>query len=213
MNKIDRTIYDNLELLPEDLSGWNGVDETFNVLIERIKPYTIIEVGSWKGMSTVTMGKSIKKLNLSTKIYCVDTWLGAIEFWAQFADSIERDLMLKNGYPNVYYQFLSNIVHNNLEHIVMPFPNTSDNGFRYFKSQNITAQLIYIDASHEEDDVYRDISNYYQLLNNNGVIFGDDYSDWLGVKNAVNRFATENNLKVFVVANNYWVIYKSDKPL
>lgn len=213
MNIIDRSIYENLELLPEDLSGWNGDSDTFNVLIERIKPSVIIEVGTWKGLSAIKMGKFVQKLDLSTKIYCVDTWLGAIEFWDQYAHTEDRNLMLKNGYPNVYYQFLSNVVHNKLEDVIIPFPNTSENGFRFFQRKNITANLIYIDASHEEEDVYKDINNYYNLLDNNGVIFGDDYSDWVGVRNAVNRFAYENNLKVFVVENNYWIIYKTDKPL
>lgn len=213
MNIIDKSIYENLELLPEDLSGWNGDSDTFNVLIERIKPSVIIEVGTWKGLSAINMGKFVQKLDLSTKIYCVDTWLGAIEFWDHYAHTEERNLMLKNGYPNVYYQFLSNVVHNKLEDVIIPFPNTSENGFRFFQRKNITANLIYIDASHEEEDVYKDINNYYNLLDNNGVIFGDDYSDWVGVRNAVNRFAYENNLKVFVVENNYWIIYKTDKPL
>lgn len=213
MNKIDRTIYDNLDLLPEDLTGWNGASDIFNVLIDRIKPTIIIEVGTWKGLSTITMGKCIQALNLPTKIYCVDTWLGAIEFWDEYAHTEDRNLMLKNGYPNIYYQFLSNVVHNKLEDVIIPFPNTSDNGFRFFQRKNINADIIYIDASHEEEDVYKDIFNYFQLLNNNGVIFGDDFSDWAGVQNAVNRFATENNLNVFVVANNYWVIYKTENSL
>ena len=213
MNKIDRTIYDNLDLLPEDLTGWNGASDIFNVLIDRIKPTTIIEVGTWKGLSTITMGKCIQALNLPTKIYCVDTWLGSIEFWDEYAHTEDRNLMLKNGYPNIYYQFLSNVVHNKLEDVIIPFPNTSDNGFRFFQRKNINADIIYIDASHEEEDVYKDIFNYFQLLNNNGVIFGDDFSDWAGVQNAVNRFATENNLNVFVVANNYWVIYKTENSL
>lgn len=208
MNKIDKTIYENLNLLPLDLQGWNGNSKFFGELITNIKPTTIIEVGSWKGQSAVNMGKKVKELNLNTQIYCVDTWLGAIEFWTNLGSSNERNLQLLNGYPQVYYQFLSNVVHSELQDVILPFPNTSENGYRYFSHYGITSEMIYIDASHEVDDVYRDITNYFKLLKPNGVIFGDDYVDWVGVRDAVNQFVSENNLNLEVIENNFWVIRK-----
>ena len=209
MNKIDKTIYDNLKLLPQNLAGWNGNRPIFKELIEKTKPTTIIEVGSWLGLSAITMGKAVKELGLNTTIHCVDTWLGAIEFWTTGKNTYDRDLKTVNGYPQVYYQFLSNVVHNNLEDVILPFPNTSENGYRYFKYNNITAQMIYIDASHEEDDVYKDLNNYYELLENNGILFGDDYQkDWPGVINSVNRFAEEKNLPLEIISNNFWVLKK-----
>lgn len=62
MNKIDKTIYENLTLLPQQLTGWNGNKPIFRELIEKIKPTTIIEVGTWKGQSAITMGKTVKEL-------------------------------------------------------------------------------------------------------------------------------------------------------
>lgn len=201
-------IYSNLELLPEDNQGWNGNSYVFEQLIQQTSPSIIVEVGSWKGQSAINMGKAVKKLNLLTKIYCIDTWLGAIEFLTNLKDTPERDLLLKNGYPQVYYQFLSNVVHNKLEGVIIPIPNTSITGFKYLKYYNITPQLIYIDASHEEEDVYIDIKNYYSLLPKDGIIFGDDYNDWQGVKNAVNKFSNENKINPQVLENNFWVIKK-----
>ena len=209
MNKIDKTIYDNLDLLPEDLKGWNGSNKIFGKLISEIKPKTIIEVGTWKGLSAINMGRNVKELNLNTKIFCVDTWLGAIEFWGKLSNTPERNLLLKNGYPQIYYQFLSNVVHNKLEDYILPIPNTSENGFRYFKYLNIKSEMIYIDASHEEDDVYKDLNNYYELLENNGIMFGDDYqSSWPGVINSVNRFVKEKNIELEIVDNNFWIFKK-----
>ena len=208
MNLIDKSIYENLELLPEDSSGWNGKSQLFEKLIQDLRPKTIIEVGTWKGQSAITMGNSVKNLGLETKIYCVDTWLGAIEFWGFLKETEERNLFLKNGYPQVYFQFLSNVVHHGLQDIILPFPNTSENGYRYLRDNGISPELVYIDASHEEDDVYRDITNYYNLLSIGGVIFGDDYISWEGVNKSVNRFSEENNLTFDVIENNFWVITK-----
>jgi len=209
MNKIDKTIYDNFKPFPLQLTGWNGNKPIFRELIEKIKPTTIIEVGTWKGQSAITMGNAVREFGLNTTIHCVDTWLGAIEFWTTGKNTSERNLSTINGYPQVYYQFLSNVVHNNLQDIILPFPNTSENGYRYFKYNNITAQMIYIDASHEEDDVYKDLNNYYELLDNNGILFGDDYQkNWFGVINSVDKFTQEKNMELEIVGNNFWILKK-----
>lgn len=208
MNLIDSNIYKDFTPLPEDTSGWNGNSAVFNKLITEINPKTIIEVGSWKGQSAINMGKATKNLGLNTIIHCVDTWLGAIEFWSTLNNTKERNLLLHHGYPQIYYQFLSNVIHNNLQDTILPFPNTSENGFRYFRDIKLTADLIYIDASHEEEDVYKDINNYFTLLRNGGIIFGDDYHNWAGVKKSIDRFAKEQNLTLEILENNFWVIRK-----
>lgn len=179
-------IYENLELLPEDLQGWHGNDPIFEKLILQVKPKHIIEVGTWKGQSAINMGKIIKKHNLDCKITCVDTWLGSREFIGE--TSKERNLMLKNGYPMVYFQFLSNVVHNGLEDIITPFPQTSKIAYRYLSENRVKADLIYIDASHDYIDAYDDICNYWCLLNEGGFLFGDDYKIWNGVTDAVVQF-------------------------
>jgi SAM-dependent methyltransferase len=206
MNIIDNNIYKNCEYIPEDTSGWNGNNDIFAKLIELVLPKLIIEVGSWKGQSAINMARHIKNNYYETKIICVDTWLGSLEFWTNLADTPERNLLLKNGYPQVYYQFINNVIHNNVQDIILPFPNTSYIAYQYFLSMNIMADLIYIDASHDEFSVYNDLTNYYQILNKDGIIFGDDYNNWPGVKLAVDKFINENNLYLKIEDENYWII-------
>src|SRR4051812_30139699 len=125
MNNINQNIYEGFSPLPEDLQGWNSQHPIFEHLIRDIKPKTIIEVGTWKGASAIHMGLLCKANHLQTKIYCVDTWLGSVEFWTRLNDTPERDLMLRHGYPQIYYQFLSNVVHNNLQDVIIPVPMPS----------------------------------------------------------------------------------------
>lgn len=210
MNIIDDKIYENLKLLPYDCQGWHGNHSIFQELIAKTNPKVIIEVGTWKGQSAINMGKIVKKMELDCKIYCVDTWLGAVEFWGAYKHTPERNLNLKNGYPQVYYQFLSNVVHENLQDLIIPFPNTSSIAYTHFKNNNIKADLIYIDGSHQEEDVYTDIKNYIKLLNQGGIIFGDDWKGGAnnGVKAAVNRFIEENNLNLKITKDNiFWEIF------
>ena len=191
-------IYENLELLPQDLSGWNGNEPIFSKLITKLQPKTIIEVGSYKGQSSITMSNAVKKLNLQTKIYCVDTWLGALEMLSTTL------VPTKNGYPTLYYQFLSNVVHNNAQDIIIPVPNTSYIAYRYLQDLGISAELIYIDASHEYPDVLADVSNYYQLLSPGGVMFGDDYNTYDSVRRAV----ADTGIP-FTLEGTFWIMKKS----
>jgi predicted O-methyltransferase YrrM len=200
----------------EDLSGWNGASNVFEQMVALTQPEVIIEVGSWKGQSSVNLAKACKKLGLDTKMYCVDTWLGSIEFREhEKAYGSKWDRMLKHGYPQVYYQFLSNLVHNGVEDMIEPVPNTSKDAVPFLPM----ADLIYIDADHTYLGVREDLTNYWPKVKEGGIIFGDEYmlksdgpreSDGYQpeVARAVDEFARMNKLSVNILENNFWVIKK-----
>jgi hypothetical protein len=192
-------IYNDLPFFEKDLTGWGGDHPIFEKLILNLKvePKVIIEVGTWKGQSAINMAKILKRNNIKCKIYCVDTFLGT---W----DLEEKDL--KNGYPQVYYKFLNNIIHEKCEDYIIPCPNTSLFYYKKFKEMNLKADLIYIDGSHMYEDIYADISNYSNLLNSNGIIFGDDFTWAPDVGKAVNKYCSENNKKFELTENRYWQI-------
>jgi hypothetical protein len=208
MNSIGNINFEGFEPLAQDLSGWGGNSPIFNRLICELTPKTIIEVGTWKGQSAINMANSIKSLSLNSKIYCVDTWLGSIEFWTHFNHTEDRDLLIKFGYPQIYYQFLSNVLHNNVQDIIIPVPMPSLTACKYFKTKGIFADLIYIDASHEEEDIYLDVVNYWEVLSSGGVIFGDDFSDdWPGIAKSIKRFSEKIKIE-YEVFDYTWIIRK-----
>lgn len=191
-----------------DATGWEGDSPAFRRLIMEVKPRLIVEVGSWKGNSALQMAAITREAGLSTQILCVDTWLGALEFWTNQTDR-ERylSLQIRHGYPAVYYQFLANVCHKGFQDRIIPFPQTSSTAALWLRYYGITAEMVYIDASHEEDDVYSDLCNYWPLVSDNGVLFGDDYSNWDGVRLAVNRFGQEEQQNVQFVADK-WIFRK-----
>ena len=72
---------------------------------------------------------------------------------------------------------------------VYPLPMTSTAAYYLLKRFEIQADLIYIDAGHEHDEVYTDLSLYYNLLRLGGVMACDDYTaGWPGVVSAINQF-------------------------
>jgi hypothetical protein len=179
---------------PHDLQGWGGTHDIFAKLIGLVRPEIIVELGSWKGRSAINMANElsfVQKL-YDSKIVCVDTWLGATEFIGKPDDDPKRGLRRVNGYPTVFYQFLSNVFrHGHLNRIV-PFPQTTTNALRWMERNGVTADLVYVDASHDVEDVESDLAlstRVVRPISEGGILFGDDYCEhWPGVKEAVDNY-------------------------
>lgn len=193
---------------PFDGHGWGSDSPAFRELILAQKPRLIIEVGTWKGGSALQMASVLEEAKLPGTILCIDTWLGALEFWTDLTDP-ERygSLRHEHGWPTVYFQFLANVCHRHLQHRIVPFPQTSATGALWLRHYGLRGDLIYIDGSHEEEDVYQDVLDYWEVLAPGGTLFGDDWS-WDGVRIAVERFAREQNLRVSFSADK-WLLRKA----
>lgn len=193
-----------------DPQGWNGQAPLFRQLIDELDPGLVIEVGSWKGQSAINIASRIAARRGDAQLLCVDTWLGSFDWWLNPSQPPLADMKPRHGYPTLYYQFLANIVHAGLQDIVVPFPTTSTIAARVLIARGVKADLVYIDASHEENDVYMDLAYFWHTLRPGGVMFGDDYrSDFYpGVVAAVTAFAATMGLQHEVVDGQFWVLRK-----
>lgn len=187
-----------------------GLKENLLSLIKHKSPI-IIEVGTWKGASAIEMAKHFKSNGQNPTIFCVDTWNGSgfhkeNDFW-------HKQLKCKHGYPQIYYQFLSNVVHFGMQENIVPVPLNTWDAARFLKDLGIVADICYVDACHEYEDVKKDIEIYYKMVKNDGILFGDDYDPgWLGVVRAVNEFIAENNLaNKFKLIESQWIINKNNE--
>lgn len=176
---------------PEDLEGWGSDDPIFDTVIAHARPRLIVEVGSWKGRSAINMGRICRRLGIDAKIVCVDTWLGMIEAYTErdVRPSFHAGLRMKNGWPQIYYQFLANVVRAGLHDVIVPFPQTSELGARVLRHFKLEPDVVYIDASHDYWDVARDLVNYCGLVRSGGIVFGDDFLAYEGVTRAVREFS------------------------
>lgn len=196
--------FPDFEPWPAKVEGWNGDAPIFGELVARLNPDVVIEVGCWLGQSTISLGKALK---IDSRLFCVDTWLGALEFMEAGSP---RDLLMKWGYPSVYYQWLSNVIHAGIANKITPVPQTSLIAARWLAKKGIRAKLIYLDASHEEPDVAADLRAYWPLVEPGGVLFGDDFTKfWPGVEKAVRAFAVAENLKLEVWNSQFWKFERS----
>lgn len=212
-DKIFRTsVYDHFVFDPSqvDIQGWGSWHPLFDYCIKMIKPKLIIEVGTWKGASAITMAKSIKKYNMDCEIVCVDTWLGNWEHWirpkfisdaeSSLFDEWYNSLKIKNGYPTFYNTFLNNVISQNLQKYITPLPVPSFTGSiilkKILQDSKLKAGIIYIDGDHEYETVLADMQSYWDLLDDNGVMILDDFNlqNFPGVSKAVYKFVLDNNL-------------------
>jgi len=178
--------------------GSMPADNVFAELIDKINPGLIIEIGSYKRYSAICMANNIKKKNIDFRIICIDTWLDMFPVDFKY---------IKNGYPTIYYQFVYNIIHDNLQNNIIPLPAPSRKAFGILKNK-VEADMVYIDGSHEDIDVYYDCKNYWSLIKVGGLMFGDDWT-WEGVRSGVITFAEENKLHVQLHQNQvHWIIQK-----
>jgi predicted O-methyltransferase YrrM len=197
---------------PEELQGWESSSPMFVELIEELRPGLIIEVGTWKGASAAFMCEVMERNQIAGAVVCVDTWLGGMLLWDHADDPAYGAIgrFMRYGRPvELYHQFLANVMHRGYQDRIVPFPNTSANAARWLLRQGVTADLVFIDGSHDERDVYYDLVDYWAILRPGGVVSGDDWQpNYPGVERAVRRFARENGCAVELRTETKWLIRK-----
>lgn len=188
------------------VKGWGSKGAVFENLIRRVKPRTIIEVGTFLGASALHMAELTRRLGLNTQILCVDDFRG----WPGFRDRF-RDIQMINGDLMLYYQFIQNVVSLNATETILPVPFSSGSALINMCEMGVYGDLVEIDAGHDFYSAWSDINRGFRILRPGGVLFGHDYftaADNRGVRRAVDLFAALNGKKVHV-DGQHWVIESS----
>ncbi|XP_057445920.1 uncharacterized protein LOC130738037 isoform X3 [Lotus japonicus] len=187
------------------VKGWGSNGAVFENLIRRVRPETIVEVGTFLGASSLHMAELTRRFGLKTQILCIDDFRG----WAGFRDRFNTTPMV-NGDVFLYYQFLQNAVTRNLTESVLPVPFSSGSGLIWLCELGVFADLVEIDAGHDFLSAWSDINRGYRILRPGGVIFGHDYftaADNRGVRRALDLFARIHSLKAHASRHSFRYIY------
>lgn len=189
---------------PGVVRGWNGRHPVLTRLAKEAPSPVIVDVGVWKGQSTITLAKALKDNGLDGCVFAVDTFLGSAEHWNATGPNDTWTFSRRFGMPDLYEQFLSNVWHSGLTEYVVPLPQTSTIAAELLRRRNIQIGLVHIDASHAYDDVARDISAYWPMVVRGGYLLGDDYK-WGGVKRAADEFANAIRQPLALDIGKWWV--------
>lgn len=144
-------------------------DTTLETVVTLLQPDVVLEFGSWLGRSANSFLRSAPK---DTILVAVDTFLGSFEHWLNLSPVKEfsRDeLNLEQGRPRLYEQFQENMQILGWQSQVFPFQGTTETFFKTFSSLGISFPLIFVDAAHDYDSVYSDLTYAYRLLPTNAT--------------------------------------------
>lgn len=126
-------------------------------LISKLKPQNFVELGTHYGFSFFCVCQTVKKYNLKTKCYAIDTWQG--DEHAGFYDDIVFDEVSRHLIEN-YSNFAT------LKR------STFVSALEHFPDQSI--DLLHIDGRHLYEDVKEDFISWLPKLSKNAVVLFHD---------------------------------------
>ena len=179
-------IYQN----PEFGEEWFSYPNLYKSMVEKFSSGSkFVEIGSWKGKSSSYMAVEIANSNKDIDFYCVDTWEGSIEHKNNTEISMLYDIFLNNM--------------KSIESYYTPLKMKSLDAVSRFGDHSL--DFVFIDGSHEYEDVKEDIKAWLPKVKPGGILAGHDYyiegTDWFpGVKQAVNE-----ELTGFETAEKCWI--------
>lgn len=205
---IWRDVAETVPAREPDLQGWNGNHPVFRrLLAEGTRPAVLVDVGVWKGQSTITMARALRDNALDGCVIAVDTFLGSPEHWFEEGALYRRAA----GRPDLYERFLGNILGEGLQDYVVPLPQTSAAAAAILEGAGVAATLVHIDASHAYEDVLRDAAAYWKLVEVGGCLVGDDYDpSWPGVIRAASEFSGAVGRPI-EIAYPKWILRKTGR--
>lgn len=185
--------YHTLEtLLPYDSTSFFNKDCVIGLgnLLRENAVETVVELGSWKGISTIFLATF---LPLHGKVYAIDHWKGSAEHTEDCSQ--------------LYHQFLSNVIHTRLTDQIIPLKMTT---LEASKQTYPPIDLLFVDASHDERSVLEDLEAWYPHIRlSGGSLCGDDYL-WgkergYPVQRALKRFTQKHSLS-YKTQGTFWVM-------
>lgn len=193
--------YRDFPIRESQLNGWNSRHPKLGELIQETQPKLILEIGTWLGASALFMSE-----NSNAHILCLDTWLGASEMWENQADPERYEAMrIEHGYPTIFFDFMSNVIRSGKQSQITPMPMPSNIGLRLLDKWNVTPDLIYIDGSHQYEDVLSDIQLSFCL--NPRIVCGDDFHSWTGVGRAVKKWIPDAHVE----KDGFWWVDRKNR--
>lgn len=146
-------------------------------------PGHILEIGSFKGKTTVFLSHAIEALDLKKPLYTVDPYTN------EASEVGCSDENIDSAYET-FRRATADL--DNHEHIRA----YSDEALSHF--EDTTFSLVFVDGDHTYEGVMADYRNYAPLLADGGIMVFDDYANpqWPGVGQAVETIVDEGDLAV-----------------
>ncbi|UYZ12479.1 class I SAM-dependent methyltransferase [Brevibacillus sp. WF146] len=161
------------------IQGWVS-DQAGMVLYQLTRFYaptgTVVELGSWKGRSTVWLAHAVKDRGAG-RVFAVDTWKGTQNGGP---DEQTCQAYLKGYQENqLFEEFLQNLANAGVAECVQPLKGDTSAASWHFPRKHPIG-LLFIDADHNYEAVKRDFSSWSPMVPAGGYVVFDDVPSWPG---------------------------------
>lgn len=173
----------------KDIQGWFDFENVYRRAVEDNQDGALfIEIGSWKGKSTVFMAVEILNSKKKIRLDCIDAWSDKVDlaikaYELDTEEAFERFKVNTSQFDFINYHRLTSVEASKLYE-----PESAD--------------FIYIDGSHGYDNVKQDIKVWYPIVKSGGVLAGHD-AKHIDVKRAL-----EDSTIRYGTTINTWVHHK-----
>ena len=166
----------------EQIPGWFDFADIYDQAVEESQDGArFLEIGVWKGRSLCYLAERIQESGKRIECIGVDPF----PLFGQLEKCIEHLCAAE-----IYRQ-------------ITLFPASSAQAADNLQG---SFDFVFIDGSHEEDDVWLDLSLWWPRVRPGGVVAGHDYLGmFAGVRRSVDRFFGEKNSPVVPRGNSWWV--------
>ena len=155
----DLTLTNSMLISPRSLmlSAWLGHIPFASWLIEQLEPRSIVELGTHRGASFLSICQAVQEQGLTSRVFAVDTWEGD-EHAGFYGDDIYNEL---HDYQQRNYAGIS-------EMLRMRF----NEALEYFADGSI--DLLHVDGLHTYEAVREDFETWLPKLSGRAVVMFHD---------------------------------------
>lgn len=183
-----KSIYELLYIV-ESIEGWVSQYEQIALLhlpsmVDHL-PGNIVEIGSYKGRSTIALALGSSLLSKSKhRIYAIDPFIDP-----------------------PFHDFEANIMNHGLDKWIIPIKKHS---FDAYEDCPKAISAIFIDGDHEYASIKHDVVNYVPRVLKGGLIAFHDYSgEWPGVFRTANELCEKDGFEAVMTYDNLLLVRKS----
>lgn len=141
----------------KDIAPWDSVTDPEGRLLyrlaQRCKNGCIVEIGSWKGRSTIWLARG-SQAGLNKAVYAIDPHIGTPTH-EQYGNEATLD------------EFVANIASAGVLETVTPYVTTSEEASKGWKE---AVELLFIDGRHDYTSVLFDFLSWTPYLVPNGIV-------------------------------------------
>lgn len=210
-SKIKIKIKSKNKMTYKDIEGWMDFEGFYDWIVETAPATHItsgpglstrlpeamlfVEVGCWKGKSSVYLARKIIESGKLIKVYCVDTWQGSKN---------EPNMVQAASESNIFAEFSRNIQECGCNGIILPHIMDSLTAAREGVADR-GAWFVFIDADHTREAVEADIRAWLPKVAPRGIIAGHDWNTYASVREGVKAVLGDD---VEETGNVWWKVVK-----